>query len=212
MRSTGPPPSQAAHRGDAGRHHRAVPLRVPRSGRRVVTERDPRFRGKVVVVDVFGTWCPTCHDAAPELVRLYRKYHDAAGSRSSGWRTRSPATPRWTARWFGATATSSTFPSPAAGRDQRHRGRGRHAAPAAGIHLVSHDDLPRPGRAGAARPRGVLRPGHGRAARESRSRTFEREMERLLAEPERVTRSGPRPERTIDLACQPLDTSLPGDS
>jgi thiol-disulfide isomerase/thioredoxin len=43
---------------------------------RVVTERDPRFRGKVVVVDVFGTWCPTCHDAAPELVRLYRKYHD----------------------------------------------------------------------------------------------------------------------------------------
>jgi thiol-disulfide isomerase/thioredoxin len=42
---------------------------------RLVTERDPRFRGKVVVVDVFGTWCPTCHDAAPELVRLYRKYH-----------------------------------------------------------------------------------------------------------------------------------------
>ncbi|MGH7528097.1 MAG: TlpA disulfide reductase family protein [Gemmatimonadales bacterium] len=42
---------------------------------RVVTERDPRFRGKVVLVDVFGTWCPTCHDAAPELVRLYRRYH-----------------------------------------------------------------------------------------------------------------------------------------
>lgn len=41
---------------------------------RLVTERHPRFRGKVVVVDVFGTWCPTCHDAAPELVRLYRKY------------------------------------------------------------------------------------------------------------------------------------------
>ncbi len=42
---------------------------------RLVTERDPRFRGKVVIVDVFGTWCPTCHDAAPELVRVYRKYH-----------------------------------------------------------------------------------------------------------------------------------------
>jgi thiol-disulfide isomerase/thioredoxin len=41
----------------------------------LVTERDPRFRGKVVLVDVFGTWCPTCHDAAPDLVRLYRKYH-----------------------------------------------------------------------------------------------------------------------------------------
>ena len=42
---------------------------------RVVTQQDPRFRGKVLLVDVFGTWCPTCHDAAPELVRLYRKYH-----------------------------------------------------------------------------------------------------------------------------------------
>ncbi|HXI20001.1 MAG TPA: TlpA disulfide reductase family protein, partial [Gemmatimonadales bacterium] len=36
---------------------------------------DPRFRDRVVVVDIFGTWCPTCHDAAPALVRLYRDYH-----------------------------------------------------------------------------------------------------------------------------------------
>jgi thiol-disulfide isomerase/thioredoxin len=42
---------------------------------RIVTQRDPRFRGKVVLIDIFGTWCPTCHDAAPGLVRLYRKYH-----------------------------------------------------------------------------------------------------------------------------------------
>jgi thiol-disulfide isomerase/thioredoxin len=41
---------------------------------RMVTERDPRFKGKVVLVDVFGTWCPTCHDAAPTLARLHRKY------------------------------------------------------------------------------------------------------------------------------------------
>ena len=41
-----------------------------------MTEQDPRFKGKVVLVDVFGTWCPTCHDAAPALTRLYRKYHD----------------------------------------------------------------------------------------------------------------------------------------
>jgi thiol-disulfide isomerase/thioredoxin len=41
----------------------------------LVTERDPRFEGKVVLVDIFGTWCPTCHDSAPVLVRLYRKYH-----------------------------------------------------------------------------------------------------------------------------------------
>lgn len=42
---------------------------------RMVSNRDPRFRGKVVLVDIFGSWCPTCHDAAPQLVRLYRKYH-----------------------------------------------------------------------------------------------------------------------------------------
>ncbi len=38
----------------------------------LVQSDDPRFRGKVVVVDAFGTWCPTCHEAAPSLVELYR--------------------------------------------------------------------------------------------------------------------------------------------
>ncbi|MFZ5624599.1 MAG: TlpA disulfide reductase family protein [Gemmatimonadota bacterium] len=42
---------------------------------RIVSSEDPRFKGKVVLVDVFGTWCPTCHDAAPTLVDLYRRYH-----------------------------------------------------------------------------------------------------------------------------------------
>ena len=42
---------------------------------RMVTNEDPRFRGKVVLVDVFGTWCPTCHEAAPMLTRLWRDYH-----------------------------------------------------------------------------------------------------------------------------------------
>ena len=42
---------------------------------KVVTENDPRLQGKVILLDIFGTWCPTCHDAAPMLVRLWRKYH-----------------------------------------------------------------------------------------------------------------------------------------
>ncbi|HQR16762.1 MAG TPA: TlpA disulfide reductase family protein [Gemmatimonadales bacterium] len=41
----------------------------------VVTNEDPRFRGKVVMVDIFGTWCPNCHDAAPTLLELYQTYH-----------------------------------------------------------------------------------------------------------------------------------------
>ena len=42
----------------------------------IVTNRDPRFEGKVVMVDIFGTWCPNCQDAAPTLLELYRTYHD----------------------------------------------------------------------------------------------------------------------------------------
>ncbi|MDH3497789.1 MAG: TlpA family protein disulfide reductase [Gemmatimonadota bacterium] len=44
---------------------------------KLVTSDDPRFQGKVVIVDIIGTWCPTCHDAAPAMVDLYRRYRDA---------------------------------------------------------------------------------------------------------------------------------------
>mgnify|MGYP003341113274 CR=1 FL=1 len=37
---------------------------------------DPRFRGKVVVVSIGGSWCPNCHDEAPFLSELYKGYHD----------------------------------------------------------------------------------------------------------------------------------------
>jgi len=43
---------------------------------RTVTDRDARFRGKVVIVNITGSWCPNCHDEAPFLEALYRKYHD----------------------------------------------------------------------------------------------------------------------------------------
>jgi len=41
----------------------------------IVTNDDPRFRGKVLLVTVTGSWCPNCHDEAPFLESLYRKYH-----------------------------------------------------------------------------------------------------------------------------------------
>jgi thiol-disulfide isomerase/thioredoxin len=41
---------------------------------RIVSNTDPRFRGKVVVVSISGSWCPNCHDEAPFLGELYRKY------------------------------------------------------------------------------------------------------------------------------------------
>lgn len=44
-------------------------------GRRV-TQDDPRFKGKVVLAIVTGTWCPNCHDEAQYLVQLYERYRD----------------------------------------------------------------------------------------------------------------------------------------
>ena len=40
----------------------------------VVSNADPRFRGKVVVVEITGSWCPNCHDEAPFLAEMYRNY------------------------------------------------------------------------------------------------------------------------------------------
>jgi len=41
-----------------------------------VTQDDAAFRGKVVLVDIFGSWCPNCHDEAGVLQWLYAKYHE----------------------------------------------------------------------------------------------------------------------------------------
>jgi thiol-disulfide isomerase/thioredoxin len=40
----------------------------------VATNEDPRFKGKVVLAVVSGTWCPNCHDEAQYLVELDKKY------------------------------------------------------------------------------------------------------------------------------------------
>lgn len=42
----------------------------------LVSDRDIRFRGKVVLVNITGSWCPNCHDEAPFLEDLYRKFHE----------------------------------------------------------------------------------------------------------------------------------------
>jgi thiol-disulfide isomerase/thioredoxin len=37
---------------------------------------DERFRGKVVLVTLGGTWCPNCHDETMFLAPFYREYRD----------------------------------------------------------------------------------------------------------------------------------------
>lgn len=42
----------------------------------MVANTDERFRDKVVIFEISGSWCPNCHDEAPFLGDLYREYRD----------------------------------------------------------------------------------------------------------------------------------------
>jgi thiol-disulfide isomerase/thioredoxin len=42
---------------------------------KIVSNTDPQFRGKVVIVSIGGSWCPNCHDEAPFLTEVYKDYH-----------------------------------------------------------------------------------------------------------------------------------------
>ncbi len=48
---------------------------VDASGK-TLNQDSPEFKGKPLIIDIFGTWCPNCHDEAPVLEKLYRKYQD----------------------------------------------------------------------------------------------------------------------------------------
>lgn len=42
----------------------------------MVTLADERFRDKVVIIDIWGTWCPPCIEEIPYLIALQKKYAD----------------------------------------------------------------------------------------------------------------------------------------
>ena len=52
-------------------------------GGKAVSNLDPRFKGKVVLLNIMGSWCPNCHDEAPFLAELDAKYR-AKGLRIVG--------------------------------------------------------------------------------------------------------------------------------
>lgn len=43
---------------------------------RTISNTDSALRHKVILVNVTGSWCPNCHDEAPFLAELYRRFHD----------------------------------------------------------------------------------------------------------------------------------------
>ncbi len=68
------PADPTAHTGvrDA---HEPFAFSFPDLSGQLVSNTDARFKNKVVVIDIAGSWCPNCHDEAPLLESLYRKYH-----------------------------------------------------------------------------------------------------------------------------------------
>jgi thiol-disulfide isomerase/thioredoxin len=41
----------------------------------IVSNTDARFQGKVLLINITGSWCPNCHDEDEFLPTLYEKYH-----------------------------------------------------------------------------------------------------------------------------------------
>lgn len=42
-----------------------------------VTSTEARFQGKALLIDIMGSWCHNCMDAAPLLQQLHAEFHDA---------------------------------------------------------------------------------------------------------------------------------------
>jgi thiol-disulfide isomerase/thioredoxin len=55
--------------------HQPLAFRFPDLDGKLVSNTDPEFAHKVVIVGIGGSWCPNCQDEAPFLEELYRKYH-----------------------------------------------------------------------------------------------------------------------------------------
>lgn len=77
---------------------------------KLVSNTDARFEGKVVVVNVLGSWCPNCHDETPFLAELYRAHRNegfevVAISFEEGEQLKDPARLRAFIRQYGIEYT-----------------------------------------------------------------------------------------------------------
>jgi thiol-disulfide isomerase/thioredoxin len=59
---------------EAANSNTAFPFRVPSLSGGSLSDQD--FRGKIVIVDVWATWCGPCRMVIPHLVELQEKYRD----------------------------------------------------------------------------------------------------------------------------------------
>jgi thiol-disulfide isomerase/thioredoxin len=69
-----PPPTDPDHHTTVKDASEPFKFSFPDLNGKVISNSDAQFQGKVVLVNVTGSWCPNCHDEAPFLAELYRKY------------------------------------------------------------------------------------------------------------------------------------------
>jgi thiol-disulfide isomerase/thioredoxin len=69
-----PEPTDPSHHTSVKNNAEPFHFNFPDLEGKLVADNDPRFRGKVVLVNITGSWCPNCHDEAPFLAELYKKY------------------------------------------------------------------------------------------------------------------------------------------
>lgn len=70
-----PPPTDASQHTWVKDPNQPLQFSFPDVNGKVVSNADAQFKNKVVIVNITGSWCPNCHDEAPFLADLYRKYH-----------------------------------------------------------------------------------------------------------------------------------------
>lgn len=56
--------------------HSSIDFSFPNTEGKTVALKDARFQNKVVVVQLFGSWCPNCMDETAYLTTFYNKYKD----------------------------------------------------------------------------------------------------------------------------------------
>ena len=71
-----PPPTASTEQTSIKDPSRPFTFSFPDLSDKVVSNSDPRFNGKVVIVAIGGSWCPNCHDEAPFLESLYKQFHN----------------------------------------------------------------------------------------------------------------------------------------
>ncbi len=70
-----PPPTLTTDQTTVVDPSRPFQFASPNLSGTTVSNTDPQFKGKVVIVAIGGSWCPNCHDEAPFLLQLYNRFH-----------------------------------------------------------------------------------------------------------------------------------------